>query len=284
MIHCPGTRTPNTEPLPEEARLDVFLPLFLLREYSGLAPFFARAVQQFAEEVATVTMKRWDRAKSLHAGGVLNDPTIPRTPSARATMKDLIPYSTTPQHVFYGRPIGEIDLLIAQLSPSQTRLSSASTSQPSSQSTSQPSSQSTSQPSSRSTTKPQREIIHVSPRGMPQLKVAYASDDPWRLEDALAWAEMWEAFPEPSQGEREPRAVIRALKAHIKDLESAIRTRDTAISELKDILGDDGELFLSSPPFIRLNHHSRQQDRARGFILGNRSVLRSSTDRHQSAR
>ena len=244
MIHCPEIRTACTDPPPEETRLNIFLPLPLLRENAVLVPFFARIVQQFAEMIATITVERRDRADDLHYGGVVNDPPVPRTASEQRPVRELVPFSTIPQS--------------SAASPNHSFR--------------------------ELTVDAKREIIHVSPRGMPQLKVAYASDDPWRLEDALAWAEMWEAFPEPSQGEREPRAVIRALKAHIKDLESAIRTRDTAISELKDILGDDGELFLSSPPFIRLNHHSRQQDRARGFVFGDRSVLRSSTDRHQSAR
>ena len=65
MIHCPGDRLPGTWPLPEEARLEVFLPYMLLREQPALRAAFAHVVQYFAQYVATLTMERWERAKIL---------------------------------------------------------------------------------------------------------------------------------------------------------------------------------------------------------------------------
>ena len=114
MVHSAGTRPPNTHAVPEEARLDVFLPLVLLKEYPELRPVFAQLVQSYAQHVATVTMERWDRAKGLHLGGALHQADVPRTPSGRQRRTDLIPEGSTPYRVFHGRPVGELERLLAQ--------------------------------------------------------------------------------------------------------------------------------------------------------------------------
>ena len=250
MIHCPEIRTPYPDLPPEETRLDVFLPLLLLQENASLAPFFAMVVQQFAEKIATITVKRWDRANDLHHGGVVNDPPIPPTPSEQRSAKELVPFSTNPHYVFYRRPAGELEALIAQLSPLHTPPSSTAQ-------LTQSGAGSSSHSLKGSTTNAKREIIHVSPPGMPHLKVAYATDDPWTLQDALAWAEMWETVPEPkSSSGRESGAmtqVTQKLQARIDDLQSVIRARDDMIEQLWGILSDDGEFLRYSPPSTSLN-------------------------------
>ena len=217
MIHCPEIRTACTDPPPEETRLNIFLPLPLLRENAVLVPFFARIVQQFAEMIATITVERRDRADDLHYGGVVNDPPVPRTASEQRPVRELVPFSTIPQS--------------SAASPNHSFR--------------------------ELTVDAKREIIHVSPPGMPHLKVAYATDDPWTLQDALAWAEMWETVPEPkSSSGRESGAmtqVTQKLQARIDDLQSVIRARDDMIEQLWGILSDDGEFLRYSPPSTSLN-------------------------------
>lgn len=51
MIHSPEARLPGTGPVPEGARLDVFLPI-VLHEQGHLRATFAHLVQYFSEHVA----------------------------------------------------------------------------------------------------------------------------------------------------------------------------------------------------------------------------------------
>ena len=114
MVHSSGTRPPNTHPAAEEARLDVFLPIVLLKEFPELRPVFAQLVQSYAQHVATVTMERWDHAKGLNLGGALHRTDVPRAPSGRQRRTELIPEGSTLYRVFHGRPVGELDQLLAQ--------------------------------------------------------------------------------------------------------------------------------------------------------------------------
>ena len=64
MVHCPGTRPPNTPVAPEEARMDAYLPMSVIDELP-VRVAVARIVQLFAEDVAVRLMARWDHAKGL---------------------------------------------------------------------------------------------------------------------------------------------------------------------------------------------------------------------------
>ena len=113
MIHSPGSHLAGTWAIPEEAALDVFLPYILLREKPALRPVFAHLVQYFAQHVATAAMDRWDNAKGIHVSGPIDDAGVPRSSFHDGHAQPLIPVSSTPRHMFYGRRAGTIDQLIA---------------------------------------------------------------------------------------------------------------------------------------------------------------------------
>ena len=112
LVHSPGNRLPGTWSIPEEARLNVFLPFVLLHERPALRAVFAHLVQYFAQYVATAAMERWDFVTSLDDDS-LDDPTPPHWVSNRGVGQPLIPDSDTPRRIFYGRRAGVVDLLIA---------------------------------------------------------------------------------------------------------------------------------------------------------------------------
>ena len=114
MIHTPATRLDETWPVPEEACLDVFLPIILLREQRDLRAVFAHSVQYFAEYISPPAMVRWDRAKGLDQGGPLYNADLQRGASHCADGQPLIPHSDNPHHVFYGHRPGVLERLVAR--------------------------------------------------------------------------------------------------------------------------------------------------------------------------
>ena len=257
MVHSPGTRPPNTHPVPEEARLDVFLPLVLLKEYPELGPVFAQLVQSYAQHVATVTMERWDRAKGLNLGGALHQADVPRTPSGRQRRTALIPEGSTPYRVFHGRPVGELEQLLAQtlgeataLSTSLARMRFPTTPPTSSKpTTSASTTQSVNSPPNSS------DAEYISPPGMPHIKLQYNPGDPWSRTDLVEWAKQEAASPggmtstgHPSDllvAKAEMRRIVNGYEAHIEHLEEIVRSQQEEINGLKELLKSEGmSLFL----------------------------------------
>ena len=250
MVHSPGTRPPNTHAVPEEARLDVFLPIVLLKEYPELRPVFAQLVQSYAQHVATVTMERWDRAKGLHLGGALHQADVPRTPSGRPRRTALIPDGFTPYRVFHGRPIGELEQLLAQTPGEASSLSSSLanmtlSSTPSKAPMPRPSGSSLS-PSNR----PRPDAEYISPPGMPHLRLQYNADDPWTKTDLIEWAKREETSAGGASDFADVNAklidVLDTYEADIKRLQETVLSQEAEISTLQQLLNDERTLaFLS---------------------------------------
>ncbi|KAI1781972.1 hypothetical protein LXA43DRAFT_1105019 [Ganoderma leucocontextum] len=117
LVHASGTRPPDAPAVVEEVKLDVFLPFVLLREDPAVSVPLARIIQHFAEHIAFPIMERWGRAKGLHEGGRLQRKAGSGEvqPTHRWAAQGLIPTSATPYHIFYGRPPGSLETLIASL-------------------------------------------------------------------------------------------------------------------------------------------------------------------------
>ena len=242
MVHSPGTRPPNTHPVPEEARLDVFLPIVLLKEYPELQPIFAQLVQSYAQHVATVTMERWDHAKGLNLGGALHQADVPRTPSGRQRRTALIPDGSTPYRVFHGRPVGELEQLLAQTLGEASSLST---------SLARMTLPTTPPTSSRPTTS---DAEYISPPGMPHIKLQYNPGDPWTRTDLIEWAKQEAASPggvtstghssdSPDVNAR-VRDIIDRYDAEIEHLEETIRSQQEEINRLKRLLNSEGMCII----------------------------------------
>ena len=273
MVHSSGTRPPNTPAVPEEARLDVFLPLVLLKEFPELRPVFAQLVQSYAQHVATVTMERWDRAKGLNLGGALHQANVPRTPSGRQRHTDLIPEGSTPYRIFHGRPVGELEQLLAQQlgetsslssrlasmgisptptsDPSPSKLSSSmnATGRPP-RSPPQSSSSQAPNPSSTLSRAQSPNTLYISPSDMPHVKLAYHPDDPWTTTDVIEFARMEEAssrsVPSTAQVSDAPnvneklRTLLGTYEEDIERLEETVRWQKEEIRRLQQLLKHEG--------------------------------------------
>ena len=132
------------------------MPLFLLPHNAGLRPFFARIVQQLAEQVTTITPDRWDRIRHLHPGDTIHDLTTPKRPPRSGAKQGIILYSQTPHHVFNGFPVGELEVRIAQLAPPSPPISYSASQTSSAAESTDP-----------KPTKLKLEIIYTSPSSMP---------------------------------------------------------------------------------------------------------------------
>ncbi|RPD52387.1 hypothetical protein L226DRAFT_576896 [Lentinus tigrinus ALCF2SS1-7] len=110
FIHSPGTRPPNTDAVPQEAKLDVCLPSTLITERPEVGIACARMIQYFAEQVAVPAMERWDLASNT-AGWPANY-TPQRVSPYRARNQPVMPRLNKPQGMFYGRVPGELEPLI----------------------------------------------------------------------------------------------------------------------------------------------------------------------------
>ena len=258
MVHSPGTRPPNTDAVPEEARLDVFLPIILLKEFPELRPVFAQLVQSYAQHVATVTMERWDRAKGLNLGGALHQADVPRLPSGRYRRTDLIPEGSTPYRVFHGRPVGELERLLTQHLGATSSLSTSLANTEhlptvsSEMSPAGPSSSST----PRTPTRPSRSAsdpVYISPPNMPHIKLQYDSDDPWTKTDLIEWAKMMEASSadqasDPPNVNAKLTNFLDAYEEDIERLKETVRSQEAEIIRLKQQLARNGTSALLSHP------------------------------------
>ena len=253
MVHSSGMRPPNTHPAAEEARLDVFLPIVLLKEFPGLQPTFAQLVQSYAQHVATVTMERWDRAKGLHLGGALHHADVPRAPSGRRRRTELIPEGSTPYRVFHGRPAGELEQLLAQqfgdtssLSASLANMTILSTlSSPSSPSSPSSSTSPTGQPA-----RPTPNSRYISPPDMPHIRLEYHPDDPWTTTDLIELTKEEEAssgsVPSSGRASDSPdvntklRMLVDTYEQDIERLQETVRSQEGEIHRLKQLLKREG--------------------------------------------
>ena len=273
MVHSSGTRPPNTHAVPEEARLDVFLPLVLLKEFPELRPVFAQLVQSYAQHVATVTMARWDRAKGLNSGGALHNADVPRTPSGRRRRTELIPEGSTPYRIFHGRPVGELERLLARQLGETSSLSSSfagmgisptPTSDPSPSKSSSPTStieqSPRSPPQSSSSQAPDLSTslspaqspgtVYISPPDMPHIKLEYHPNDPWTMTDLIEWARMEELSSRgvPSSGRDSDapdvnaklRRLLGTYEEDIGRLRETIRLQEEEIQGLRQLLKREG--------------------------------------------
>lgn len=266
MVHTPGTRPPGTYAAIEEVKLDTFLPIVLLRENPALEPVFARIVQYVAEQVGLPIMQRWDRAKELHEGGARHNATQARHHSNRSANRPLVPPSTTPFRIFYGRTPGTIEPLIASLAgPVAPPLIAPSAAAPPTTPT-LPSSPDPPMSPAPSHASPARRSVHrsapggfISPEGKRHIKVEYnEGSEPWTREDVLAAAENME--PEMTQPpgapfgyppripflnrRRHPSSVISELEARIKELQGIIGAQSDELDRLYALLEDAGKFLL----------------------------------------
>ena len=258
MVHSPGMRPPNTHAVPEEARLDVFLPIVLLKEFPELRPIFAQLVQAYAQHVATVTMERWDRAKGLHFGGALHQADVPRLPSGRQRRTELIPEGSTPYRVFHGRPIGELERLLTQpgemssLSISLAHMGLSPTTSSGLQSS----------PSASTTTSPTRparsasSAEYISPPGMSHIRLQYHTDDPWTKTDLIEMAKMEEASSSGAGRDFDSAHVNEKLISlaetydeELKRLRETVRSQEEEIARLKQLLNRNGTSVRDPPRY-----------------------------------
>lgn len=217
---------PHTPAIPEEAKIDVFLPFSLLGD-ATVRIVVARLVQMFAQDVAVPAMMRWDVAKGLNVGGRLYNANIPRQPSNRAPLPSLLPHSDTPYTTMYGRSPGSLEALITALygAAAPTALSTpalpavvppapAPTPAPADAPTpsapvgvttppaahvSLPLSPSNT-PSTPTTPTGKKRVgsavsstLYLSPPGKSHIKMQYDPDDPWTKSDVMAYGESVES-------------------------------------------------------------------------------------------
>ena len=260
MVHSSGTRPPHTNAVPEEARLDVFLPIILLNEFPDLRPIFAQLVQSYAQHVATVTMERWDHAKGLNVGGALHQANVPRLPSGRQRRTVLIPEGSTPYRIFHGRPAGELERLLTQHLEETSSPSSnvANTGRlPTTSSGPSPAWPSSSMTTTRTPTRSSRSASdsqYISPPGMPHIKLQYHLDDPWTKTDLIEFTKMMEGSSGnvPSTGlasdsadvNEKLRSIIGTYEEDIERLQGMVRSQEAEIARLKQLLNRDGTSAL----------------------------------------
>ncbi len=113
LIHCPATRPPGSSAIPEEVKMEVFLPRALMTERPDVEVAISRIIQYFAEHVAVPSMERWDLANKASTWNVNRAPRTPRAPVYRAAKQGIIPPSDSPRYIFYGRHRGDLEELIA---------------------------------------------------------------------------------------------------------------------------------------------------------------------------
>ncbi|TBU37991.1 hypothetical protein BD309DRAFT_561321 [Dichomitus squalens] len=105
-VSTQGTRPPNTLSVVSEMKMNVYIAPQVLQRFPHTKITYSRMVQQFAVEIAVHMVRRRELAKKVPS------PTIVE-PTMRGIRQPLIPQSTTPWHVFYGRPPGVLESLIS---------------------------------------------------------------------------------------------------------------------------------------------------------------------------
>ncbi|RDX44105.1 hypothetical protein OH76DRAFT_1487324 [Lentinus brumalis] len=247
FIHCPGTRPPGTAPVAKEAKMEVYLPKPLMTR-PEVAIALSYMVQYFAERIAVPAMERWDAASDINSWGS----TATAQPYVdRGADMPIIPPSTTPHHVFYGRVPGQLEQLIAAnyniAQPAPPSVATATTSDTQADPEHAPGvpAMPTDDKGKGRATEDGEIIRMVSPDGKPHIKLAHSSLDPYTPEDLVAFAEAHY----DSQGRlktgasedevRELRDMVAALQARIFDLEEQNTAQEIQILGLRAALNGD---------------------------------------------
>ncbi|PIL33555.1 hypothetical protein GSI_03027 [Ganoderma sinense ZZ0214-1] len=259
FVHLPGTRPPDTPAIIEEARLDVYYPPSIVRDFPTLNVVVARVVQYVAEGFAVLVMERWDRAKSLHEGGGLYDPSRPRQPSDRTVCEDLIPRSSTPYHVFPGRTPGTLEEIIARFlqnipPPINPPLPAASATETAASATRSvtpnahaPSASTVRSPRVFAPPNTPRVPKYISPENRPDVKLEYDSDkDPWTAEDLAVMVENMEGM-QLRETPESPASELDELRRRVAELESIVTTQVQEIEHLHALLTRDMDMRSPTP-------------------------------------
>lgn len=123
-MHTDGTRRPGSDCVTEEAIVDVFCPMTVLRDIPGATPALASLVQDFIDAVGLQTMIRVDEGLTKLGWSSPNARCPPPRPP-----QPLLPRSSTSRVVYYGRRAGELERLLTKYEEATTSPAPRATSQ-----------------------------------------------------------------------------------------------------------------------------------------------------------
>ncbi|RPD53304.1 hypothetical protein L226DRAFT_576386 [Lentinus tigrinus ALCF2SS1-7] len=161
LLHCPATRPPRTRAIPEEVKVEAFLPRALMIERPDVTITLSRITQYYAKYVAVPGMERWDIVNNS-ASWTVNRVGVFRPSAYRAFNQPIMPDSPSPRYTIYGHRPGELEQLIGQQ-----------------QATSYPA-----PPPPQGAAKTQ--VLSLPDKE--HIKLSYSVDDPYMAEELLAFA------------------------------------------------------------------------------------------------